>query len=427
MSRRSVVAIVAAAAGAAIGFLGAHWWSATAAPPALPAAAPQPGAAFAAAPDLAAPSEGEPAESHLPAPRSDALPAAPAAPEAEREDRALFPDQLRAFAAAEIARGWRELRADDVPGDVVDEGLRDYERQLQTRAHWFGRSAAEQIAADAAARDAARKQAALFAGDDGVALLAAIRGDEPEAKALVASDRFAALFVPRGGGSAVDGTSLPADGKVADGAVVSFPAGVFALRNLARGNDPYPVDLTVRGAGMDATLLVVDAQSPRGEMRRLALHDCTLFVENALTDVRSSPAVLSLLRVRVIGFDCGAGHVVAFYLFGGAALSATACRFESGYGRHPGGYANLISLGGAALARFDRCVFERMSLDYGDRPAFVYADCTMIEMLSAQPQRPTFRNCRYTTIVEDKKWDADYRRRDLNTLFPQWKERLQRR
>ena len=41
--------------------------------------------------------------------------------------------------------------------------------------------------------------------------------------------------------------------------------------------------------------------------------------------------------------------------------------------------------------------------------------------------RPTFRNCRYTTIAADRKWDADHRRRDLNVLFPQWSERLQRR
>ena len=53
-----------------------------------------------------------------------------------------------------------------------------------------------------------------------------------------------------------------------------------------------------------------------------------------------------------------AGHAVAFYLFGGAALSATACRFESGYGRHPGGYANLISLVGRLQARLSMLLPE---------------------------------------------------------------------
>jgi hypothetical protein len=36
-------------------------------------------------------------------------------------------------------------------------------------------------------------------------------------------------------------------------------------------------------------------------------------------------------------------------------------------------------------------------------------------------------NCRITEMEEGKRWDGDYRRRDLNTLFPDWQRRLQRR
>lgn len=337
----------------------------------------------------------------------------------EREDGALYSARLQAFAQAELERGWRELRQDDVPADVMERGLQDYEQQIMTRAHWFGRSEAER-------RNTDDKKAALFAGDDGVALLQAITGDEPEAKAFVASDRFAPLFVRRGGGSAVDGTTLANDTKVPDGAIVSFHAGVFAVRDLARGNNPYPVDLTVRGAGMDATLLVVDAQRPRGAMQRLAIEDCTVLVEDALTDVRTQPAVLALSGVRFVGFDCGAGSAVAFYL-SSCAMSAMRCRFEGGYGRSPQSYSNLMQVRGARLARFEQCVFDRVDLDDADKPSVLFVDCEMTEMLGRQPSGPTFRSCRYTEIARERKWDGDYRRRDLNTLFPQWQQILQRR
>jgi hypothetical protein len=306
-----------------------------------------------------------------------------------------------------------------VPADIVERGLRDYEDLLRTRAHWFGRSAAEQ-------RNEAERKTSLLASDDLVAMLAGIGGDEPEAKALVASDRFASLFAPRGGGSAVDGTTLARDGKVADGSVVAFPAGVFAVQDFARGNDPYPVDLTVRGAGMDATLLVVDAQRARSAMQRFAVEDCTVFVDNALTDVRGQAAVLSLKRVRFVGFDCGAGSCVAFYL-SSCALHAVDCRFESGYGRHPQGYAN-VPAGQRRVPRTFRSLHLRSR-----RSSKCEWTQRAVHQLHARRDAlgsatgPTFLNCRYATIAEDKKWNADCRRRDLNVLFPQWKERLQGR
>ena len=336
----------------------------------------------------------------------------------ERQDGALFSAELQAFARTELERGWRELRQDDVPADVIERGLQDYEQQLMTRAHWFGRSEAER-------RNAGEKKAALFAGDDGVALLQAITGDEPEAKDYVASDRFATLFAGRGGGSAVDGTTLTQGAKVPDGATVSFPAGVFAVQDLGRGNNPYPVDLTLRGSGMDATLLVIDDQMPRGAMQRFAVEDCTVFADGLL-DVRSGPSVVTLTRVRLVGFDCGAGGSVALDVRQ-VALRAVRCRFEGGYGRAPAHGASVLRTSGARLAQFDQCVFERVSLDDADSSSVLFVDCNFTDMLERQPEQPTFRNCRYNMIPRDKSRDAEYLRRDLNALFPQWQQFLQRR
>ncbi|MDO8349017.1 MAG: hypothetical protein Q7T30_02185 [Planctomycetota bacterium] len=131
--------------------------------------------------------------------------------------------------------------------------------------------------------------------------------------------------------------------------------------------------------------------------------------------------------VRVVGFDCGAGSAVAFYLGRGTALLAAGCRFEGGYGRAPQSYANLMRTSGPCLARFDQCVFDRISLSDAETRAVVFVGCTMNELIDSAPDGPKFTNCRITVIDQAKKWDGDFRRRDLNTLFPQWRERAQRR
>lgn len=341
-----------------------------------------------------------------------------------REDASLLSAALLAYAKDEIAAGWLEVRSDDVPADVVAEVMERFAATVQSQPRELGRSAAEE-------RRRAETRAARFAGDDLAALLQVIQGDEPEAQDLVKSERFAQLLTPRGGSGVLDGTRLKRGEAVAPGTVLSFPAGVFQVYDLgqaSRGSDwAFPSDVLVSGAGMNATLLLFDEQTSRGPMQRFAIENCTVFA-GGLTDLRAdAPATLSLRNVRVIGFDTGAGGSVALYLGGGSALVAVSCRFESGYGRNPGGYANLLRGGGPCLARFERCSLERCSLNDADGVSVLFVDCSLIDMLGSQPTGPTFQHCRYTTIPADKANDPDYRRRDLNALFPDWQRRLQPR
>ncbi len=352
-------------------------------------------------------------------PANDGRAEAPSAPDVvERESTDVFTAALRDYAIAEARRGWRELRNDAMPDDVLQQLLADYEQQVRTLPAAWGKRAAEQAIEVEGKVDA-------FAKGDVLTLLATVDGSEPQTKEFVAGKRFTTLFDARGGGSVVDGTTIRAGDKIAAGAVLTFPAGVYALGNLAEGNEPFPTDVTVRGASMDATLLVVDDLSARSPVDRLSIEDCTVFCENAITDMRSHAAVLSLRRVRIVGFDCGAGSAVAFYLFGKSALRVTECRFEGGYGRAPGSFANLMDTRSLCLARFERCLFDRVGLsDAGRTVRFV--DCEMRELLGKAPTDPVYENCRITVIEPAKQWNAEYRRRDLNTLFPQWRERLQR-
>ena len=302
--------------------------------------------------------------------------------------------------------------------------MEQFAATVRSQPRALGRIAAEDS-------ERAEAKAARFAGDDLTALLTAIQGDEPEAQELVRSERFPQLLAPRGGNGVLDGTRLQRGDDVAAGTVLSFPAGVFQCYDFGlatRGGDwAFPRDVVVRGAGMDATLLCFDAQTSRGPMQRFAIENCTVFAGGMTNLHADAPAALSLRNVRVVGFDTGAGGSAALYLGGGTALLAVSCRFESGYGSYPQGYANLLRGSGPCLARFERCILERCSLGDAVGTSVLFVDCSLVDMLGDQPTGPTFRNCRYTTIPADKGNDPDYRQRDLNVLFPDWQRRLQQR
>jgi hypothetical protein len=236
-------------------------------------------------------------------------------------------------------------------------------------------------------------------------------------------DRFAALFRTRSAGAAVSGRDLHEGDPLADGAVLDFPAGVFAVADLARGRTPFPRDITLRGAGMNLTLLVLDELSPRGALERFALEDCTVFADGGIADVRAAPSVVSLRRVRLVGFDCGAGGSYAMNLDQGCALQALQCRFEGGYGSNPGGYANLMRNTSPLVARFDSCTFERMSLDHAQGSGVLFVGCVMNDMVD-EPRGVELTSCSVSLLPEDQRYSDEARRRDLNDLFPGWRERV---
>ena len=332
----------------------------------------------------------------------------------------LFSDALRSYARDEILRGWSETRRDPMPEDVLARLLSDYEELLRSAPALLGRKEAEA----ATLRDSQRT--ALERGS-GVEWLRALKGNESEIADLPqAPERFAELFRPKSSGRLHDGTTLAADDVLGNGDVLTYPAGVFLVDDLARGRDPFPTDVTLRGAGMDATLLVMDELSPRSALERFSVEDCTVFADGGIADVRTDPTLLALRRVRVVGFDCGAGGSYALNLRG-CALSAAQCRFESGYGRNPDGHANLIRDTTPLVARFDGCTFERVSLAGARLPSVVFAGCEMHELLDEPPEGPVYANCRITVLPREHAYDAEVRRRDLNDLFPGWRERVQRR
>jgi len=335
----------------------------------------------------------------------------------ERESTDIISSALLAYATAEANRAWGELRKDVLPAAVLDQLLPYYEHHVRAMPAEFVNRAARQATL-------AEAKVEAYSKADAVTLLSVLDVDEPDARAFVAGKRFASLFELRGAGPVLDGRLHRSGDKLEAGNVLVFPAGVFELEDLARGNAPFPAEITVRGAGMNATLIRLATTRARSSLDRLTFEDCTLFCEDAICDMRSHPAVLSLRRVRCVGFDCGAGSSVVFYLFGKSALMATDCRFEGGYGRMPG-RGNLMDTRSLCLARFERCVFDRIALRDAGRTV-QFTQCEMHELTSQAPRDPLYEDCRITVLDVAQLADVDSLRRDLNTLFPQWRERLPR-
>lgn len=340
---------------------------------------------------------------------------------AEHPSDVLITEALREHARAGFARGWGQLRRDELSLAKREELLAEFERTVLALPESRGRHAAElELEREAKAR--------ALSSSDGVDWLARVEANTEEL-ALCAADpeRFAGFFRPRSSGAAIDGPTLRDEDPLADGSTIQFPAGVFAVADLARDRTPFPKDVTVRGAGRDATLLVMQDLNPRSALERFTVEDCTVFAERgSLVDVRSGPAVLTLRRMRLTGFDCGAGGSYALELRA-SALSAIQCRFESGYGRNPDGLANLMRGGSALAARFEGCVFERMSLQGATQKGVVFAHCSMIDLLDEPGPGPVYQDCSITVLPPEKVYDAEVRTRDLNELFPDWRERLQQR
>ncbi|HEX6881763.1 MAG TPA: hypothetical protein VF530_00200 [Planctomycetota bacterium] len=337
------------------------------------------------------------------------------------ESAELITEALREHARQGFARGWAELRDDPVPDTSVTALLAEFESTILALPETMGKRSAEK-------QSALDRQTRALAQADAVAWLEGLPTNEPELAAVARDpERFARLFRPRSSGGAVNGVALEDDDPLVDGTVIAFPAGVFAVADFARSRDPVPRDVTVRGAGMDATLLVMDDLGPRGALERLTFEDCTVYTANCgVIDIRGGPTSLTLRRMRVVGFDCGAGGSLAFDTRA-CAILAQHSRFESGYGTNPNGYANLLRAGGAVAARFEACTFERLDLADAARPGVVFLGCAMVDLLSEPRPGPLYQDCTISVLPAELRWDEATRKRDLNELFPDWRERLERR
>jgi len=248
-------------------------------------------------------------------------------------------------------------------------------------------------------------------------------------------ERFQRFFPPPREGPTIAGEKYlrRPDDVVVDGATLAFPKGVFWLRNLMHYRRWFPSDITIRGAGMEETLLYMDPVRSQGLVRNLRIENCTLFVAGSILHLGNGPATLRCQQVRFVGFDTDSGLVhprrpTPALVTAAAALHFIECRFEGGYGDQPSHGALMNNWSAALVARFDRCHFSRLHLHVpGGRATVVFDDCVLADLCDDPRWQAThsegirFRNCRF-----ENHWLPRQRRQllYLEVLFPGWRDRL---
>ncbi len=335
---------------------------------------------------------------------------------------ALFSPELLRYATDELRAGWKTVRTEEMSEETLAVELEQFKRQVRRIPSVLGTYAAKELT------ESETLERGMDEGDP-FAILEVLDEDGsrgPLVDFVGDRDSFASLFQRASGEGVVDGRlhARDADGGVADGVTLAFGAGAHRVEGLMRKRDPFPRDVTLSGAGMDTTLLVFGDLGTRNTLVNFAIRDCTVFTDNDyLFEIQPNASII-LQRVRVIGFDMGAGASCAFGT-DGLALHAIDSRFEGGYGRSPE-HGRLFDVRtDALLARFDRCRFSLVNvLDHVRNGATVVFDgCTFHDILDdeqgflSKRAGVVLRNCSYSWLG-----DRQAPKLELDELFPGWRE-----
>lgn len=201
----------------------------------------------------------------------------PVAERAAPQKLPLFSPALIDHATAGLAEGWRSERSDAMPDDVLEAALERFREAVLAMPAALGRelarerTAREEALADARTGGVFALLERLDAGGAGPVL--ELARDDAALEQLFRRDSMERV---------VDGaSSLASREAVADGTTLARPAGVFRLVDFTRNwssSQPFPRDVTITGAGMNATLFVLDSDvSSRTKLRNLRFRDCTLY------------------------------------------------------------------------------------------------------------------------------------------------------
>jgi len=284
--------------------------------------------------------------------------AAAPSPRASERSSADKPRLERPNDATTAGDALRKLVPDASAERIADADARAAKIRLDAQAR---SDAADKIAARQIADEIAEERAFLVDKERGgtMAMLRALKGSGAHPFELVNSpERFGALFERKSSGPQIDGHGLRYDSPIADGATITFGEGLHSwnVRQLGCGK-PFPKDLLVVGAGMDATMVRLDEFNASDVVASLTFRDMTIDCgDEYMFDLRSdNPVTLRLERCRVVGFDMGAGGSVMLSA-NTAAFFASDSRFEAGFG-NMGSDGNLFRARDGLLVRMERCTF----------------------------------------------------------------------
>lgn len=341
-------------------------------------------------------------------------------------DDELFSPALQRYARDGITASWKRVRAQPIPDATLERGWKQFREEVLALPERIG----EELAKEANDADAL---AAALAGADAFELLTQLKTRDvgPFDELVGDAERFERLFVcTASAGPLVDGSQLSTLNELQDGTELRFPAGVhrFGLRNITQQS--FPRCLSVRGAGMNRTLLLWETLHARQRIERIEISDATLSADY-LFDLRTQLATIVLERVRIVGFDAGAGSSCVFAT-NGNALVVRDSRIEGGYGRNPGSGTLFDIRTPALLARFDRCTLSGLAIPQSwlrSGSTVLFSQCSFVDVTEpeatfAPPHRGLrFERCTQTYAARDENGWQQVPRLDLNDLFPGWAER----
>lgn len=335
---------------------------------------------------------------------------------------------LRELALDEITKGWKEIRQETIPESTLASVYSRFESGLAPLARDLGRRAAEAL------NDNEAWDRSLAEGDAVTLLKQAEKHAQPPPFDFLRDGKaIESFFKPRHGEHLVSAASREA---IEDGSTFEFGPGVWDLSefNSAMAKTEGAADVTIRGSGMDNTLLVLRSDlSPRGNIERLRIRDCTIHCnDNYLFDQRRGVVTMECERTRIVGFDMAAGSSCMIGAWRGSLLRMVDCRIEGGYGRADVGSGQLFRVDHEGVAsRFDRCLIRQVQV-YPDSGHHSFDACTLDEILDGK----SFSNQKGIQLVDTRVThfrhvDPEtqrYRkvRHDLNDLFPDWKKRLRK-
>ncbi|MEM9381119.1 MAG: hypothetical protein AAGB93_14300 [Planctomycetota bacterium] len=339
----------------------------------------------------------------------------PGDPEDEMFSRALLEHH-----ASEFVRGWKTVRSDTPPEPVLTRSEALFRQSALLVSARMGENAAED-------RTRSEELERSIADDDGPAMLEAFRrGDWEPDEDFFAGDTLERLTRAATSKASVDGVDFLSnrEQRLEDGVTLTFGPGVFELderRLRAADDDRIPNDLTIVGAGRDATLLQMGDLGARGSFERLTFRDITLDAQNdGLFDHRSDGATVSFRRARIVRFDAGHGGCTIFSLNGGVFLDANDLEILGGYGSSPGNGSLLDGRG--TIARFRNCRFELVEmrkLRSGNGARVEFSGCSFA-LFGPDPREwarseLVFNGCSYRLVERTADDDGS---RSIQDLFP---------
>lgn len=338
----------------------------------------------------------------------------------------MFSARLLQHAMDGIRSGWAQTRENEPSEDELQVGLGMFREQTLQVPGSVGRylakrrSEAEMALEDARTGGVFKVLERLDEGAEG-----------PLFDVVDSSKVFDQFFQRAEGGPSLDGAhGIGRQDPVPDGSTLLFTAGVHSISDFGRKwRKHYPRDLTIRGAGKDATMIVLRSDlSAHDTVRNLTFENCTVHANgNYLFDVRTPKMSVTVRSCRLLGWTTGAG---ASCLFGTEALALRVVDTEitGVYNRHPASGKLFDVRTNGLLARFENCTFDALDMFRGTRggATLVFVNCRTKDIFGNRKVVPSHARVLGTTMnwfAGEKPEDV---KRDLNELFPDWNQELQR-